>query len=587
MPHSSVRPPDDAHGAARAIVEGFDKHYRLFRTISAQAKQRFERGDWTGVQRASVERIDMYDRRVEEGVRLVKERCPAAVNEALWPAIRLAFITQLVNHQQPELAQTYFNSVATRVLGRAYYKSDVMFRRSVVSAEHIESIQKTWTCYYPQDQGLRPMIRQVLTDLQLANAWEDLERDIRAMIQAILEFVPGAREVHTNAQVQVLSSLFYRNQAAYLIGVIINGHERTPFAVPIRHNGRRELYIDALLLHRAELGALFSLARAYFRVDMEVPAAFISFLRSIFPDKGNAELYTALGLQKQGKTLFYRDMVEHLRHSSDDFVPAPGVPGMVMVVFTLPSFPYVFKVIRDAFEAPKDSDRARVMAQYQRVKNHDRVGRLADTLEFADVAFPLSRFSPALLEELNAKAASAIERVGDRVVIKHMYIERRMTPLDLYLRQAGGDEEALRHGLREYGNCVRELALANIFPGDLLLKNFGVTRFGRVVFYDYDELALLTECNFRDLPTAVHDEDEYAAEPWFSVAPNDIFPEEIPKFLFPEARWKAIFFEEHPTLFTSEFWRTTQRRVAAGEQLAFFPYPLTRRFPHAHVEAGS
>jgi isocitrate dehydrogenase kinase/phosphatase len=581
----SVRPyDDDAYGVARTIIEGFDKHYRLFRTISGQAKQRFERGDWSEVQRANVERIEMYDRRVEEGVRLVLSRYPASVNESLWPSIKQAFILQLIDHQQPELAQTYFNSVASRVLHRTYYKSENMFRRSVISTEHIESIQKTWSCYYPATQGLRPMLRQMVADLQLANAWEDLERDVAAVIRAMSAFLPRPLEWHANVQVQVLSSLFYRNQAAYLIGMIVNGHERTPFAVPIRHNARHEIYLDALLLHRVELGALFSLARAYFMVDMEVPAAFVGFLKWIFPDKPTAELYTALGLQKQGKTLFYRDMVEHLRHSTDGFVAAPGVPGMVMVVFTLPSFPYVFKVIRDTFEAPKDSDRESVMAQYRRVKNHDRVGRLADTLEFSEVAFPLGRFAPALLDELEAKASSMLQVSGNNVVIRHLYIERRMTPLDLYLRRAEG-EEALRHGLRDYGNCVRELAFANIFPGDLLLKNFGVTRFGRVVFYDYDEIALLTQCHFRELPRATHDEDEYASEPWFAVSPNDVFPEEIPKFLFPEPRWKEIFLEEHPTLFTAEFWRSTQRRVASGEQIAFTPYPLARRFPHAHVES--
>ncbi len=574
-------PSDEGRAIARIIVEGFDKHYRLFRTVSAQAKERFERADWAGVQRASVERIAMYDRRVEEGVRRVVERYPNALNEALWPAIRAAYITELVEHQQPELAQTYFNSVATRVLHRAYYKSQNMFWRSVISTEHLPSIQKTWTCYYPATQGLRPMLRQMMADLQLANPWEDLDRDLAAVIHAMSAFMPRPLEVHANVQVQVLSSLFYRNQAAYLIGMIVNGHDRTPFAVPIRQNARGAIYIDALLLHRMELGALFSLARAYFMVDMEVPATFVRFLAWIFPDKSAAELYTALGLQKQGKTLFYRDMMQHLRHSSDDFVTAPGVPGMVMVVFTLPSFPYVFKVIRDSFEAPKDSDRATVMAQYRRVKNHDRVGRLADTLEFSEVAFPLGRIGPLLLAELRAKTASMLEITNEHVVIKHLYIERRMTPLDMYLHQAK-DDDALRRALRDYGNCLRELAWANIFPGDLLLKNFGVTRFGRVVFYDYDELALLTQCTFREVPTPTHDEEEYASEPWFSVGPGDIFPEEIPKFLFPVPRWKEIFFEEHPDLFTAKFWRTTQSRVAAGYQARFTPYPIERRFPHDH-----
>jgi isocitrate dehydrogenase kinase/phosphatase len=585
VPPTADVSPDDVHEVARTILRGFDKHYRIFRAISAQAKERFERADWQAVQRAQVERIAMYDRRVEEGVRLVTELFPFARSEAHWPAIKRAFIGLLVTHQQPELAQTYFNSLVTRVVHEAYYDSPHLFRRSVIGTEHIPAIQKTWRSYYPAAEGVHPMLRRIVSDLQLANGWEDLERDLDAVLREMLAVLPRPIEVRADVHVQVLSSLFYRNKVAYLIGMVVNGIDRTPFAVPIRQNARRELYMDALLLRRVELGAVFSLARAYFMVDMEVPAAFVQFLTLIFPEKPIAEIYTALGLQKHGKTLWYRDMVEHLTHSSDAFVLAPGVPGMVMVVFTLPSFPYVFKVIRDSFEPPKSTDRETVIGKYQIVKNHDRVGRLADTLEFVDVALPIARFTAELLEQLREKAPSMIRRLGDdQLVIRHLYIERRMTPLDVYLRRADS-EEAVRQALREYGSCIRELAFAGIFPGDLLLKNFGVTRFGRVVFYDYDEIAPLGDCRFRDLPRARDDEDEYAAEPWFAVGPNDVFPEEIPKFLFADERHKEILDEEHPTLFTPEFWRATQRRVAAGEQISFTPYPKARRFAHAHFEA--
>ncbi len=576
-----AQPGVDFAAIARAILDGFDKHYRIFRAISAEAKGRFERADWAAVQRARIARIDMYDQRVLEAVDVLVEQHPAAMSDAAWPGIKQAYIALLVNHQQPELAETFFNSVVCRVLSRTYYTNRHLFWRPAISTEHIESLQKTYRSYYPALDGLRPMLRAMVADLQLAADWEDLDRDIAAVIHAMSAFMPRPIEVHPNVQVQVLSSLFYRNQAAYLVGRVINGNERTPFAVPIRHNAGGKLYLDALLLHRAELGALFSLARAYFMVDMEVPSAFVNFLKTIFPDKPAAELYIALGLQKQGKTLFYRDMAEHLKHSSDRFVIAPGVPGMVMVVFTLPSFPFVFKVIRDQFEAPKDTDRKQVMAQYRLVKLHDRAGRMSDTLEYSDVALPLSRFSPALLEELQAKVPSMLERTADQLVIKHLYIERRLTPLDVYLANAK-DQQTLRHGLREYGNCIRELAYADIFPGDLLLKNFGVTRYGRVVFYDYDELSTLLEVNFRHIPAPLHDEDVYAKEPWFSVGPKDVFPEELATFVFPSPRWREIFESEHPDLFTAEFWRRTQRRVAAGEQISFFPYPPSRRFPHAH-----
>ncbi len=565
---------------ASAILAGFDKHYRLFRQISAASKQRFEQGDWQAVRRAARERIDMYDQRVEEAVALLRERFPETIGDLPWPAVKRAYVGLLIDHRQPECAETFFNSVACRLLHRTYFHNQYIFWRAAVSTEHIDGVEPTYRSYYPKAGGVREVIKAMIADHGLGNPWEDLDRDVKAVIRALAEFLPERLQMHPNFQVQVLSSLFYRNQAAYLVGMIVNGNERTPFAVPIRHNREHALYLDALLLHRTELGAIFSLARAYFMVDMEVPSAFVAFLKNIFPDKPAAELYIALGLQKQGKTLFYRDLVEHLKLSSDRFDVAPGIKGMVMMVFTLPSFPYVFKIIRDRFAPPKDVDRQKVIDQYRLVKQHDRVGRMADTLEYSMVALPVSRFEPALLEELEQHAALMVERDGETVIIKHLYIERRMVPLDLYLR--GADDYQLRLGLREYGNAIRELARANIFPGDLLLKNFGVTRYGRVVFYDYDEISPLDQCVFRRIPTPRSDEDEYASEPWFFVGPHDIFPEEMPRFLFPDDRTKEVFREEHPDLFTVEFWTDTQRRLAAGEEFEFFPYPVSRRFWHEH-----
>ncbi len=565
---------------ARAILAGFDKHYRIFREMSITAKARFELGDWRAIKEAHRTRIDMYATRVVEAVATLRENFPEALSDTGWPAIKHAYIELLLGHSQPELAETFFNSVACRVLDRAYFHNQYIFWRPSVSTEHIDGEQPTYRSYYPSAHGLNAALKTMVADLQLANAWEDLDRDIEAVTRALWEFLPRPIEEHAEVQLQVLSSLFFRNKAAYLIGVVVNGPESTPFAIPILHNAHHELFFDAVLLRRAELGTLFSLARVYFMVDMEVPSAFVSFLKAIFPDKPNAELYISVGLAKQGKTLFYRDLFEHLKHSSDKFVAAPGVKGMVMLVFTLPSFPYVFKIIRDRFEPPKTSDRAHVEAQYRRVKANDRVGRMADTLEYSDVAFPLSRFEPALLEELEAKAQTLLERQDDKLIIKHLYIERRLLPLDLFLLQA--DDPGLRQGLREYGNAIRELAGANIFPGDLLLKNFGVTRYGRVVFYDYDEIAPLEQMTFRRMPTARDDDDETRGEPWFFVGPNDVFPEEFAKFIFPTERMQQIFLEEHSELFTPEFWLQLQARLNAGEVLDVFPYPDSRRFPHPH-----
>jgi isocitrate dehydrogenase kinase/phosphatase len=315
---------------------------------------------------------------------------------------------------------------------------------------------------------------------------------------------------------------------------------------------------------------------------MEVPSAYVEFLASLAPTKPKAELYTLVGLQKQGKTLFFRDLQQHLRHSSDTFVLAPGTKGMVMLVFTLPSYPYVFKVIRDYFEPPKDADRQHVEEKYDFVKQHDRVGRMADTLEFAHVAFPLDRLDPELLAELQKLAPSQLEIVPGtlegpgHVVIQHLYIERRLMPLNLFLDQA--DEDRMREAITEYGNAVRELAGANIFPGDLLLKNFGVTRYGRVVFYDYDELCELTECRFRRFPKPRHEDDEMASDPWFNVEKNDVFPEQFPTFLIPPGKPRDIFMSLHGELADAGYWIAQQDRVKAGIQDDLFPYAQAIRF---------
>ena len=562
-----------ASDIAGAILEGFDRHYRIFSKMCAEAQERFERADWAAVRAAQGARIDLYDARVREAVAAITTRFPRARDdESVWPQVKRAYIELLYDHRRPELAETFFNSVACRVLKRTYYRNEYIFWRPAVSSEFIDGERPAYRCYHPATQGFRRTLAAIIADTGLGVPFEDLPRDLRHLVRALRMHFPRPQERHANLQVQVLSSLFFRGQAAYIVGRIINGDQEHPFAVPVRHAADDgPLVLDALLLGTQRLDVLFSLARGYFMVEMDVPAAYIGFLRKLMPTRAAAELYTAVGLQKQGKTLFYRDLQEHLAHATDRFVEAPGVRGLVMVVFTLPSFPCVFKLMRDTFGAPKQSTHDDVRRQYQLVKHHDRVGRMADTLEFSDVAFPLARFDAALLAELETACASMVERDGERLIVKHLYIEARVTPLDLYLR--GADDARARHGIMEYGRAIRELAAAGIFPGDLFCKNFGVTRTGRVVFYDYDEVALLTELTFRDLVAPRDDLDELSAEPWYSVGPNDVFPEEWPSFLFAPGRDRTFFLEMHAELVTARWWATRQDDIRRGVVPDVLPYP--------------
>ena len=562
---------------ARAMLEGFNKHYRIFRECSQAAKHYFEVGDWLAVQAASRERIDFYDRRVAETVaRLEQEFNAASLDDQIWQQAKLHYIGLLAEHKQPECAETFFNSVCCRILHRSYFHNKFIFVRAGVSTEHIDADPPSYRCYYPAKFGLRHVLIDIILECHLDRRFAHFHRDLRNVLRFFRKYLARPFHSEPNHQIQVLSSLFFRNKGAYLVGKVINGNSEYPFAVPILHDQNGSLYLDAVLLEPGYLALLFSATRAYFLVDMEVPSSYVQFLRSMMPNKPKAELYTILGLQKQGKTLFYRDFLHHLKHSSDDFCFAPGIKGLVMSVFTLPSYPYVFKVIKDVIARPKEVDRAGVNRKYQLVKHHDRVGRMADTLEYSDVAFPKSRFSAELLEELRTLAPSVIEEDDTTIIVKHVYIERRLTPLNIYLDRAGDSER--RHAIREYGNSLKELAAANIFAGDLLFKNFGVTRYNRVVFYDYDEVDYLTNCNFRRFPEPRTPEDEMAAEPWYSVGPHDVFPEEFETFLLTDPRVKQCFLQDHANLLDADYWKSIQSRIGNGHIEDVFPYPAEIRF---------
>ncbi len=579
-----------AHQIALALIQGFNKHYTLFRATSKEAKIRFEQANWPGVHKAVKERIRFYDDRVDECVERLRIAFDAQqIDNATWQQIKLLYIGLLLNHKQPELAETFFNSVTTRILRREYFRNDFMFVRPTLSTDNIEAaVTPIYRSYYAKEDGLRGAIRTIIGDFDWQRPFADLESDTRHVYHAVRRHLKGMPAREVNFQIQVLGSAFYRNKAAYIIGKAINGSVEYPFAIPVLHDDRGRLYVDTILLDAWRIGLLFSLSRAYFMVDMEVPSGYVEFLRSILPNKPRSELYIMLGLGKQGKTMFFRDLIYHLHHSEDQFVMAPGIRGMVMLVFTLPSYPYVFKIIKDVFGRSKDTDRATVQRKFMMVKQVDRIGRMADTLEFSSAAFPLARFDDEVMEELRALAPSCFEIDGDALVIKHLYIERRMEPLNIHLErmERTGNIEALEHAIKEYGSAIRELAQANIFPGDMLWKNFGITRYGRVVFYDYDEIEYMTDCNFRKIPPAPDFETEMSGEVWYPVARNDVFPEEFGTFLLGSPILRKVFLKHHRDLLSARFWQDAQRKIRDGHVEDFFPYPQELRFHDCQPEVS-
>lgn len=566
-----------AERIAAALIAGFDRHYALLRATSTAAKERFEAADWAGAQQAVRERIRFYDERVDEYVELLRHEHVDELDEATWQQAKQLYIGLLVDHKRPELAETFFNSVTTRVLGRTYLTNDLIFVRATISTESIESDPPNYRSYYPAVGGLRAALTRAFEDFRWSLPFADLPRDVEHLVHAFRDHVSGEWPAAApNLQLQVLGSAFYRNKAAYVVGKVVNADEETPFAVPVLHADDGGLELDTILIGEEQISILFSLSRAYFMVDMDVPSGYVAFLQTLMPAKPRSELYTAVGLGKQGKTLFFRDLLHHLHHSRDLFVEAPGTRGQVMHVFNLPSYPYVFKVIKDRFGPTKQTDRATVMRKFELVKDVDRVGRMVDATEFVNLALPRARFSPELVDQLLELAPSTVVLDGEHVIVRHCYVERRMTPLNVYL--AGATEQQAAAAIRDYGNAIRELAIANVFPGDMLYRNFGLTRYGRVVFYDYDEIEVLTDCVFRALPEAPGPEAELAGEPWFGVGPLDVFPEEWGPFLLGDPNVREAFLRHHADLLGPLFWQDAQRRVGDGEIVDFFPYPEIARF---------
>lgn len=574
----------DIEAIASTILDAFNKHYRIFLGITQQARERFINQSWQADREASRERITLYSLRVGEAVKtLQKSFNLEALDKSVWKSVKLTYVNMLYEHRQPELAETFYNSVFTWSFSRRYYNNDNIFVRPALSTKYLTGDDPVYQSYYPTRENVGDMVNEMLASFDIGLPFANQQRDAKFLTKQLQSVLKITREYSGAYQVQVLVPLLYRNKAAYIIGRVLNDTTYYPFAIPLLHDEEEGgIYADALLTDDGDITNLFSFARAYFMVDTDTPSAVVNFLLKIMPYKTAADLYTSIGLGKQGKTEFYRDFLDHLKHSSDQLVVTKGTLGMVMTVFTLPSYPFVFKVINDKFAPPKTVTHRIVKEKYQLVKMHDRVGRLADTLEFSHVALPLERFSKELLANIKERIPSSIKIEGESLIIRHLYIERRLEPLNLYVD--GANEEQLEAAIIEYGNAVKELAVANIFPGDLLLKNFGVTNHCRVIFYDYDEIELMEDCNFRIIPKPQNMQQIMASEPWYSIDERDVFPEEFLTFVSSRPDRRALFKKHHGDLLDVEYWKTTQERIRQGNYGDVFPYAQETRFKNIYSD---
>ena len=562
---------------ARTILNGFDSYFAEFQNITLAARSWFENADWAGIQQASSQRIDLYKihtRRVNQYVELIAGEHLHDLQ--FWRDTRTVYSRLIEGHDNFEIAETFFNSVYGAVFKHRKIRNEYVFVFSPHGDMPPSDTSKIYHRYYLKS-SFAELLEELLDDYAFSIPYEDKARDIDNIVAVVNKYLaPRFDLTREGVEFQVLQHHFYRNKGAYIVGRIVSGDESMPFVLPILHSGQGTVYVDTVLFGSDKVSVLFSFTRSYFLVDASIPSQYVLFLQQLMPAKPISEIYSSMGYNKHGKTYYHRCAYRHMENTSDQFMIAPGIKGMVMCVFTMPSYDFVFKIIKDKFTPPKEMTREQVREKYRLVKRADRAGRMADTQEFNNLAFARERFSDELMEELHKVAPSVIEEHGKALVIKHVYVERRMIPLNLYLHDAT-DEQVLAV-MDEYGNAIKQLAAANIFPGDMLLKNFGVTRHGRVVFYDYDEIVPLVDCNFRTIPEPRTEEEELASQPWYNVGPNDIFPEEFRLFFSGNQRARKVFDRLHSDIYEADFWRNLQDRIRGGHIEDFFPYRRKLRF---------
>lgn len=542
---------DPAELATR-LRQRFEDYNDEFTRVTRRAAKHFIARDWQTARADAVLRIELYEKHVNDALEAMREDLGDAIRDReLWVAIKRRFAEQIASVPDSDFYRTFLNSITRDLFATVGVDEQIEFTETS-SGRASGSVPIR---VHPAGDSLQRAVSELLTDLPFARLIGDVDAFARQICRELTPHFDSRRQSAAPQLVEVIDAPFYRGDTANIVGRLIGDGSITPFVIGFRH-GPEGLKIDSVLLARSDISSLFGFTRSYFHVDLPVVSAAVSLLRTFMPGNSVDELYTILGRAKQGKTERYYALRRHLAQSFDVFVNAPGQRGLVMVVFTLPSHDLVFKVIRDRFGPPKTSTREQVIDRYKWVFEHDRVGRLVDAQEYKQLRLPRARFMPALLQELLTECAESCRIEGDDLIVGHCYIERRLRPLDLYLRDS--ESAAAERALIDYGDALRELAASDVFPGDLLLKNFGVTSQGKVVFYDYDEVTSLHQCNFRELPTPTCEEDEFSAEPFFFVGENDIFPEQWLPFMGIPAELKEPFMERHRALLDPRWWRETQ-----------------------------
>jgi isocitrate dehydrogenase kinase/phosphatase len=380
----------------------------------------------------------------------------------------------------------------------------------------------------------------------------------------------------------MLRPVFYRDREAYLVGELMSRGRKLPVVLALR-NEETGIRVDAVLTGKEDMrNILFISTRSTFHVHTDDYREVLSFLDALAPERGHPAMCAVLGFTHPARVALNQRLQRHLRESGERFSRTPGREGTAMVVFAPPSFPYVFKVIRDFSSKAGWTGRARIMDLYRWVHEINRGRLMLDAWLYRNLDFPRRHFDDGVLQELLVSAPNSVRIEGDRIILKHVYAQRRVQPLNQFFEESR--DRALREGaIDALGTFIKDLAGMGLFIGDCygLTANTGLTHGSNVALFDFDDLGPLSRFRFRSTPQLPTEKDEFLWNTevdgaWFAVDEFDVLVDEWERYLGVPPDLRDYFRRRHGDLFTTDYWTGVQRRVAAGEFHYVVPYPAER-----------
>jgi isocitrate dehydrogenase kinase/phosphatase len=570
---------------AKIILGGFKKYLSEFLIITRRSKVRFEKKEWQDIRKDAVERLNLYEKILTEISKRINDfLVNQGNNSSTWVSVKGQYADLIKNYCNRNIAETFFNSLTRKRFGFVGVNRDLEFF-------HLHAVGQKEPCgpliykTYPKQQSTKNLLQEIIDDHHFEVEFDNLSRDLDFAVNELNLFLWPIVRNEKSYSLDVLKSTFYRNKVAYIIGRIVVDSRTIPLIIPV-YNGDSGIYIDSVLLDEADANNIFGFAYSYFNVDVDLPNQLINFLSSILPQKPLSDLFNSIGFNKHGKTEFYRDLHRFVHISKEKFEYAPGKEGAVMLVFTLPNYNHVFKVIKDkpcfvrsSHMTDKTITKDQVMERYDFVCKRDRVGRLVDTQEFENLRFRIKRFSDELLSDCKKIATDAVIINNDYVVINHLYLQRKVIPLPIYFNKEL-NINLIRQVIIDFGYFIKDLAATGLFPADLFNTwNYGVSEGNRVVLYDYDDIIPLENSNFKLKPVPKNEYEEHSLEEdWIIADQNDFFLDEVDRYIGIPEPLKGIFNSVHSDLFTVKFWNNIKSKVMSGEVIDIIPYARTKRF---------